>query len=82
MRKLITAIVLVSLLSVGCGNSKVINGKNCPTYGFINSDQKCKNVAHRVVVGNVVWCILFSYTVIIPALILGLDIMEPVGVEI
>ncbi len=84
MRKLIAQILIVVMLSVslmGCGDSKVIQGKEIGTYGLFNQDQKYEDVEYRVVIGNVVWGILLVETIVAPIYFFGFSLFEPVGVD-
>jgi hypothetical protein len=77
MKKIILLIMLITLAS--CGDSQVIQGKNCGTYGFFESKpRQCVQYDYRVVPGNIVWSIVLSASIVPPLLILGLDMWEPV----
>ena len=85
MKKFIAQIMillfLVATLS-GCGDPKVINGKNIPTYGMFNEkNNKFDGVEYRVIVGNVVWAIILCETLIAPVYFIGFSLYEPVGVD-
>jgi len=79
----------------GCSDSKNINAKvevtkngetqvenrtiKAKPYGFMNTSRKIDGVEYKVKGWDVFWSIVLIETVVGPILILGLDIMEPVG---
>ncbi len=78
MKRFVLFIVL-SLFLCGCGKSKVINGVEYHTYGWLNKEEnKDPNTQYRLVGENIFWIIIFSETIVIPLLITGLDLYEPV----
>ena len=80
MKKLIAALALSSLLMVGCGQPKVIEGKYLPTYGLINQDEnKDPTIRYEVSVGNMVWSVIFCETVVVPLYFFGWSLFNPVA---
>ena len=80
--KNIIAVLLVSIFLFACGNDMVVNGKKHTTYGFINKEQvKDPAVEYRVIVGNVIWGIIFVETIFAPVYFFGFSLYEPVGVK-
>jgi hypothetical protein len=78
-------LMLISLIIGGCGNDKHIctPDKTCHTYGqygLFNLDDKNPNIKYELVVGNVVWDIILFETVIVPVVLIGWKLYEPVGV--
>ena len=62
----------------------VIDGKTvvAESYGLANKDSKMiEGVVYEVSLGNVVWSILLSETIIAPVYFVGWDIMQPVRLE-
>lgn len=75
-KKLALAAVLAVSLS-GCGDPAVIDGKYISTYGIAGDPVPC--IKYRVVVGNVIWGIVLSETVIAPIYFAGWSLYEPIG---
>ena len=77
--KRVIGVVLAASLIVGCGRAKTIDGKKYSTYGFFNADsQKNDKIRYEVSIRDVILSVVFCETLIVPILICGLDIMEPV----
>jgi len=75
--------LLVSVLLVGCADSKTINinGKDTVVepYGWMNkSEMKNDSVIYKVNTGNVVWSVIGVETVIVPIILTGNYLYEPV----
>lgn len=75
------------LVVIGCGNDKVINGKEYKTVGVISVciddptlfDVKDPKIKYQVIWGNaVLGCLLFG-TVIAPIYFFGFSLFEPVS---
>lgn len=89
MKKFIVALLLSCFMlgNMACGDNKILcraveTKKVCKeyqTYGFFSMDDKDPSVHYSVVGQNVFWSILFSESIVIPILILGLDMYEPEG---
>jgi len=71
--------IITMLLSIGCGDNKVINGKEYKTYGLFNKEEAAPNIEYRLITGNIVWACLLSGTLVMPIYFLGLSLYEPVG---
>ena len=86
MKKILTTILITALLAVsftGCADKKVINGIEYDTYGLFNQSQKENpNVEYELSVGNIIWSVILSETVIAPIYFLGFSIFEPVGPKV
>lgn len=81
MKRTIAAVALCTLL-VGCADDRVVNGKNCTSYGLLNrDDKKVQGVAYKTVTGNIVWSVLLSSTIVAPIYFLGFSLYEPIGPE-
>lgn len=79
MKKLIIALLTITMLA-GCGEPITIDGKEYPTYGFLNQvTSKSDNMCYEVSIGNIVWSILLIETVIMPVYFVGFSIFNPVG---
>ncbi len=84
MRKFIVKVLIVALLATsltGCGDNKIIKGKNIPTYGLFSLGDKYEGVEYKVIIGNVVWGILLIETIIAPIYFFGFSLYEPVGID-
>ena len=79
MKKIAPLLLGAVLLLASCGDSQRIGKKVCPTYGFLEDKPKaCENVEYRVVTGNIVWSVILGSSIVIPFIILGTDLYEPV----
>lgn len=78
MKKLV-AILLISCFLIGCASSKQINGTYYDSVGLATLGNKDDCVQYDFVVGNLIWSILLSETVIFPVYFIGWSIYEPVG---
>jgi len=76
-------VLLVAVLFVGCADSKKINinGKDVivEPYGWMNeTEMKNDSVIYKVNTGNVVWSVIGLETVIVPIILTGNSLYEPV----
>lgn len=81
MKKLMSMILVVSIaLSLsGCGEPKVIEGKEVPTYGLFNEQtKKHEDIKYEISMGNVVWSIILVETVIAPVYFIGYSLYNPI----
>ena len=92
--KIIAIIVIVcfSLLVVGCGDSKTICIPESYTpntgchefqqYGLFDANElKNRDIEYKVVWGNIFWSIVGFENVLLPVILLGWYMYEPVGVK-
>jgi hypothetical protein len=82
MKKLVSLLLCVSLLActmTGCARDLNVNGKVASPYGVFNMDDKSPCVKYKVCIGNVVWACIFSGSIVVPIVILGWYLLEPVG---
>jgi len=79
MRKIIASIVCVCTLFIsGCGDSKVISGKEYETYGILNRDEiRSEDIHYSIITGNCIWGIILCSTVIAPIYFFGFSLYEP-----
>lgn len=84
MKRVFTMILICCMMSlmVGCGDSKVIDGKNYKQIGFFELGDMSSNVQYDFIWGNFIWCILSSWTVVAPFVLNGWYAYEPVGKNI
>ena len=76
-------VMLLLTLFVSCADSKVINidGRDVlvEPYGWMNEDiMKNDSVIYKVNTGNVVWSVIGVETVLIPIILTGNSLYEPV----
>jgi len=78
------------LVVVGCGSDRRVCfkaddgiNKDCQTYGqyglFNESDMRNPKVQYKVIVGNIVWSIVLVETIVVPLVVVGWFLFEPVG---
>lgn len=81
MKKILIATMLsLSIMLASCGKPMVYEGKEYPTYGFLNSNSyKSENMCYEVSVGNVVWSVILASTIVMPTYFVGFSIFNPVG---
>lgn len=81
MKKITATILAICMMfmMVGCGSSKIINGKEKETYGIFNKEEvRDPTVKYSLIIGNVVWGIILVETIIAPVYFFGFSIYEPV----
>lgn len=76
-------ILLCTVLFSSCADSKdfIINGKQVTVepYGWFDLDAKNDSINYKVNTGNVVWCIILSETIVVPVILTGNSLYEPVS---
>lgn len=83
MKKLFAILLIAGALFTSCANDKdFVDNKGvtftAEPYGWANSDEnKIDTVVYEVNVGNVVWSVIGSETLVIPIWLTGWEIMEP-----
>lgn len=75
--------MLIAILFVGCADSKKINinGKDVivEPYGWMNeTEMKNDSVIYKVNTGNIIWSIIGIETIIVPVILTGESLYEPV----
>jgi hypothetical protein len=71
--------LMFTLLLTGCNNDKVINGKVIPVYGVFNEEAtKDPSIVYKVSPGSVICAIVFFETLIVPVIVIGWDLYQPV----
>lgn len=83
MKKHIAIIVSVLLLTsclYGCGQPRVINGKEYETIGLVDmlNGDKDPCIKYRVSVGNVIWGAILFTTIVAPIYFYGFSCMNPI----
>lgn len=91
MKKIFTIflIFVFSIIFYGCGDDRkivvpTVNGihneeKLFTQYGFANLNEKDSRVEYRLIIGNIVWGAILGETIIVPIIIGGWYLYEPVG---
>lgn len=79
VKKIALMLALVGLLAA-CGQNRTINEVTYGTYGLLSPASSVNpNIEYRVVWSNLVLSFLFSETLIVPVLLIGYDLFEPVA---
>ena len=82
MKKLLIVLGFCLIL-FSCSKEKTIkiNGKDTivQPYGLFNPEMKNDSVLYKVSVNDVICSIVFSETIVVPALCVGWYIYEPIG---
>jgi hypothetical protein len=79
MNKFIAILLVIATLSLSaCGSDKVINGKTYITYGLFNPEDRDSKIQYKVIVGNIIWSVLLSETIVAPIYFLGWSLFEPI----
>lgn len=82
MKKVIFLLVIMLSL-ISCADSKefTIDGKNVTVepYGWFDETQKNDSINYKVNTGNVVLSVVFCETIIVPILLTGNELWEPVS---
>ena len=73
------SLLLSSFLVTGCHDSKVIGGTLYEPVGVADESKKSPDVQYDIVWGNVVWSVIFSETLVVPVVLIGWYLWEPVG---
>ena len=75
--KRISTVIALSLLSLACADSRKINGIIYEPVGWAEDKDPC--IAYETSTGNIVLSVLFFQTVIVPVILTGWELYEPVG---
>jgi type IV pilus biogenesis protein CpaD/CtpE len=82
MKKLLT-LLIIALSIVSCADSKefTIDNKTVKVepYGWFDKSQKNDSINYKVNTGNVILSIVFSETIIVPIILTGEELWEPVS---
>lgn len=88
--KQISIILVISLLLMSCADDKVFQVKdncnrevtlNVEPYGIFNTEDKISGIEYQTSVGNVIWSIILIETIIVPVVLIGWYLKEPVGID-
>ena len=78
MKKMICVCLIIAFIFAGCAHPIEVNGKTIHTYGLFNPDEKQNNIKYEVSFGNVVLSVIFFETAIVPVILLGWHLYEPI----
>jgi len=86
MKKVIAVFIVMIVMLSSCADSKTlnINGKDTVVepYGWANeSSTKVEGVVYQLNVGNIVWSVILSETLVVPIILTGYQLFEPVRAE-
>lgn len=81
MKKTLVLLFVLSLFLFNCASSLTINGEVCEPVGLFNQDEKCENVKYKFCAGNLIWSILAFETVVVPVILMGKKLYEPVEAD-
>jgi len=79
MKKLISIVIVISILFIGCADNKFFDGKEYKTYGLIDKDDiKDLCVKYELAWGNIIWSALLLKSLVMPIYFFGFSLWEPV----
>ena len=86
-RFFVIILVMIFLLTLlGCGQNKVIDGKERKTVGIVSIlvndptlfEVKDPTIRYEIIWGNVIWGVVLCETVIVPIYFFGFSIFNPI----
>jgi hypothetical protein len=80
-RRLVSTLLIGSLGLAGCADKMTADGVTYVPYGLANQDEKDPRVQYEICVGNVIWAVILSETVVAPIYFFGWSLYEPVGLK-
>ena len=82
MKKIISIIIILSMILICCGGSIRVNNVKYRTYGVLNrADEREEFIEYKPIWGNIALGAAFFWTYFAPIYFYGFDMMEPVGVK-
>lgn len=85
MKRIISLIIVLSLILVSCGRPATIGGVEYETVGFIEmvapnnvTGDYSKEIQYEVCWGNVIWGVILIETIIAPIYFFGFSMFNPV----
>jgi len=86
MKKLVCILISCVFLLTACGSDftsyKNGNKVEYEQIGLFELNDWNDNIEYELVIGNVVWSVIFIETIIVPVILIGWYLYEPVGYEI
>ena len=81
MKKLVVVMLILSLVSLSCGDTKVIEGKKYDTFGIFCLNKQNPDIEYGLIIGNVIWSVILIQTIVFPLYFIGWSIYEPIGLK-
>ena len=82
MKRVKILMLLMLIINISCADSKTfkIDGKDVliEPYGWADLSIKNENIRYKTNVGNVVWSVLLSETIVAPIVFTGWYLFEPI----
>lgn len=84
MKKTIFLAAVAAALLTGCADSRIFRRADgteftAQPYGWMTKDHKIEGVEYELSAGNIVLSCIFGETVVVPVLLTGLELWEPVS---
>lgn len=84
MRKVILLAAVAAMVLTGCADNKTFRKADgtefvARPYGWMTKDDKVEGVEYELCPGNIVLSCVFGETVLVPVLLTGLELWEPVS---
>jgi len=85
MKKFIAVLVLAlfAAFATGCHSSRVVEGTRYDPIGLYHKisepEAESPDVQYDLCVGNLIWSIILVETIVVPVILLGWYLWEPVG---
>ncbi len=85
MKKFILPLLVITLLASSCADNKQlsIDGKltTVEPYGWFDLEAKNEKVHYKVNTGNIVLSVIFCETIVVPIILTGDQLWEPVNIK-
>lgn len=84
MKKLLIAIIAGIMLLSSCADSKTFRKSDgteftANPYGWMTKEEKIPGVEYELCTDNIIWSCILSETIIVPVLLTGVELYEPVN---
>lgn len=84
MKKILMFAAIAAMVLSSCADSKTFKKADgteftAQPYGWMNKEKSIEGVEYEVNTGNIICSVLFSETVVVPVLLTGLELWEPVS---
>lgn len=88
MKKLVSLFLIVTTIFMmfGCAESKTLDYHveneiqqfEFKPYGLFNTDERNEHIKYDISIGNIIWSVLLVETIIVPIILVGWYLYEPV----